>query len=185
MKESRFLLLGLVICLASGVKAQFYDNADEICYYVEDYCETEEIRQVYWQGMPTLNWEKTGKITKDYPKEGSEKVVIMNFDGMKAAALAGGGYDGEDIYTIKRRLQESPSYYEDKVETTEYNWKYSSSSSGVTYQQGSYSRIFSRDKSTMIQDNGSNYRWKRHYKRVDKSYFRVGRSRTPSSTMHE
>ena len=113
-----------------------------------------------------------------------EKVYIYNFDGMTAAELAG-GWNGEDIYIVKRRLQESPSYYEDKVETTEYRWKYVPSSSGVVYQNGSYKRIFSHDRSKLIQDNGPDCRFKKYYKRVDKSYFKVGRSRTPSSTLHE
>jgi hypothetical protein len=119
MKELRFLLLSMAICLASGVKAQFYDSADDIYYYVESYTEVEEKTQVYWNGMPTARWEKTGKVRKENANEGSESVMIFNFDGMKAAELTG-YLGGEKIYDVKKRMQENPSYYEDKVETTDY-----------------------------------------------------------------
>ena len=40
MKAKRLLFLVMAICLASGVKAQFYDSADDIYYYLE-YSKTE------------------------------------------------------------------------------------------------------------------------------------------------
>lgn len=189
MKGLRILLLGLAIGLASGMKAQFYDSADDIYYYVE--CNS--------SGQPLEN----GSVT------------IFNFDGIKACDLAGflrwkiGNFGsrsyGCNVEDVKRNMQTSVTYYEDKVENTDYKLKYIS---GNKYQgaidtyswtapNGSYcwdkethTFDFSYDRKTMT-DNieekshmGTNYS-KKQFKRVDKSFFRVGRSRTPSGTMHE
>ena len=63
MKGFRFLLLAMAICLASGVKAQFYDGPDDIYYYVacDDYMK---------------------------PKENGY-AIVLNFDGNKACDLGG------------------------------------------------------------------------------------------------
>lgn len=185
MKAKRLLFLVMAICLASGVNAQFYDGPDDIYYYVEVYTESDEMVQSLGPlGMPSLKWEKTGKKEKKYPKEGSEHVMIFNFDGTKAAELSG-YLMGTEIYNVRKKLQDNSSYYEDKVETTVYNFKYSTSSSGTTYKDGSYLLIFSSDRNTLIEDHEPAWAWRRYYKRVDKSYFRVGRSRTPSGKMYE
>lgn len=215
MKAKRLLFLVMAICLASGVKAQFYDSADDIYYYVEEYSEREETkstqnsyydaflgRQIY---LPTFTTEKTGKILKEETKESDKGVLIFNFDGKKAAELTNSGWKGFGISSIKKDLQTSASYYEDKVETTDYDLTYSSSSykdiirgtedewkahstssSWTVYKRGSTTVfIFSPDRSTLILHKPSSNPAIFYYKKVDKSYFKVGRSRTPSSTMHE
>ena len=196
MKAKRLLFLVMAICLASGVKAQFYDEADDIYYYVKEYEEQEEVKQIYWMGHPTLNFEKTGKILK---RERNDMAMAFNFDGRKAAILFWGS-----LSIIKDYLKESSSYCEDKVETTDYDlvysslsykskvrnteneWKaHSTSSSWTVYEKGSHMLIFSPDRNTLIVDTQGSLNFISYYKRVDKSYFKVGRSRTPSSTMHE
>lgn len=174
MRELRFLLLGLVICLASGVKAQFYDSADDIYYYV--------------------------KYVDD---EFKDEVIIFNFDGQKACRW------NASASSVKSNLSSSPSFYEDKVETTEYDLRYIS---GNTYRYKKSNSeeyddyTFSYDRSTLtkivhyqtivtpgIPGGGFNYsksykEWRENkytYKRVEKSFFKIGRSRTPSSTMYE
>ena len=206
MKTKRLLFLVMAICLANGVKAQFYDSADDICYYVEEYYELEEIkstqdsyydvfsgRKMY---LPSFTTEKTGKILK---RENNGMAMVFNFDGMKAAILFRGS-----LSIIKDYLKESSSYCEDKVETTDYDYKYSStsykekvrdtgnewkahstSSSWTVYEKGSNTLIFSPDRNTLIEDTPGLLNTITYYKRVDKSYFKVGRSRTPNSTMHE
>ena len=209
MKTKRLLFLVMAICLASGVKAQFYDEADDIYYYVEDHHEYEEIKSTqdsyfdFFLGrkmyLPTFTTTKTGKIIKE-PREGDSRLVmVFNFDGKKAADLTG-VYRGWDIPTIKKILLQSPSYYEDEVETTDYNLIYSSSSykeiknswksastnsSWTVYKKGSELFVFSPDRNTLILDTSINHNGIIYYKRVDKSFFKVGRSRTPSNTMHE
>lgn len=185
MKAKRLLFLVMAICLASGVKAQFYDSADDIYYYVE-----------YKNG--------------EYKSDGD--VMIFNFDGQKACVWK------TSVRTVKSNLQESPSFYEDKVEITEYELKYRSSNiymEGEDAENKSHKKyIFSSDRSALtyinhygmphfdvppLQINPNPYelgretgKWitiwhndKTTYKRVDKSFFKVGRSRTPNNTMHE
>lgn len=204
MNKIRLLCLVMAICFASGAKAQFYDRADEIYYYVASYDYLAEIRQVTNSyGMRTLQWEKTGRIVKHNIEEGNKTVMVFNFDGKNAADLTV-LWNGESVYDVKQNLQKNPSYYEEKVETTEYKWIYSSSSyrgfvqstefkwksdyafpMGTIYVKGKEIRYFSPDRETMIVDRGSDYRSITFFKRVDKSFFKVGRSRTPSGTLHE
>ena len=175
MKELRFLLLVTVICLASGVKAQFYDSADDIYYYVE--------------------W-KNGKYGAD--------VYIFNFDGRKACRWY------NSVVLMKDYLKRNPSYYEEKVETADYSFlKYITYN---TYQEGNSEYYinyqFSSDRQTLteirhyhkfeqVEEWWGGYPITRSvdrgfvdevfgiYKKVDKSFFKVGRSRTPSGTLHE
>lgn len=195
MKGLRFLLLGMAICLASGVKAQFYDSADDIYYYVE---------------------------YKDGSFVDNGKVLIFNFDGQKACVL-----DNTTIGSVKDKIKSKSDYYEEKVETTDYNYEYvyydgtsyqhkgsqysyflnGTSKKGNVYTRYTFSsnRNFMYNNSYKIET--STYSYIRStppfdlvttpektstidmsggkYKRVDKSFFRVGRSRTPSGTMHE
>lgn len=188
MKGLRFLLLGMAIWLASGMKAQFYDSADDIYYYVEEYYEYEE-SATRMGPFFSIETYKTGKTIRNKPEGENAWVLIFNFDGLKAALLSSGHY----IPTIKSHLKASSSYYEDKVETTDYNWKYVSSSyAGTVYERPNSKETytFSSDRNTLIESGYSpigfeSFKHTRQYKRVDKSFFKVGRSRTPSGTMHE
>lgn len=190
MKAKRLLFLVVAVCLASGVKAQFYDGADDIYYYVE-----------YKDGIIVENG----------------KVFVFNFDGRKAAILSSAfgknsvsykGYVGGNtsVNDVKSYLKSSPLYYEEKVESTEYELEYTSSNmyqckSTETGRSGqAYANFtFSSDRNTLeyfhhywytdpLNRLNGYYGWddvKKTYKRVDKSFFKVGRSRTPSSTLHE
>lgn len=181
MKLKKVLFLAMAICLASGVKAQFYDDADDIYYYVK---------------------YEDGEYKND--------VMVFNFDGRKACVW------NSSVSSLKSIFKDSPSYYEEKVETTEYELRYRSSN---IYMEGEDNDkkphkkyTFSSDRNTLTYINhygtthfvpghfvpgpfgpiGTPGEWvtdwhndKTIYKRVDKSYFKVGRSRTPSSTMYE
>ena len=57
------MLLGLAICLAGGVIAQFYDGPNDIYYYL-------------------LESENGKTVSKS-----NQRVYIFNFDGRKAAML--------------------------------------------------------------------------------------------------
>lgn len=180
MKGLRFMLLGLAICLASGVKAQFYDSADDIYYYLMYEREYDMPYLDTMHGFP--QWKTNHK--KETYNESEEavcgRVIIFNFDGNKAAILA----NNYNISSVKSYLQQSSSYFEDKVETTEYKLKYSSSSSGTVYKEGNNTYTFSYDRNTLVSYNPSNTN-KCYYKRVEKSFFKIGRSRTPNGTLHE
>lgn len=192
MKGLRFLLLGLTMCLASGVKAQFYDSADDIYYYLE--------------------W-KDGVFVEN--KYGEIDARIFNFDGEKAALLnlKGSGPWCYSSKQIKDMLKTNSSYFDDLIESIEYDFKFQeSSTSRTTYVSPSYylyenditgrnykfeyqySYEFSKDREfifvnciskDVLNSNSTAKTWNETYKRVDKSFFRVGRSRTPSGTMHE
>ena len=183
MKGLRFLLLGMAICLASGVKAQFYDSADDIYYYLEY---KHEYTEPQFQGLGYNTHVVLIPRVKNYSEDDNyAEVVIFNFDGKKAAVL---GCD--QVYVIKHYMKSSSTYFEDKVETTEYGLKYESSTSNTVYTTTNYTPIksysFSNDRSSLIISYGNEESYDKHYyKKVDKSFFKVGRSRTPSGTMHE
>lgn len=184
MKGLRFLLLGLAVCLASGVKAQFYDSADDIYYYVT---------------------YKNGEYTNG--------CLVFNFDGKKGCVLNEYINDEGNVvsYTvdkIKNLIRERPTYFEEQTEILEYKLQYSSNNTytstsiykdnyydNVLHIQRSeiyneiYSYRFSNDRKTLYytckeRDNKVGTT-ERTYKLVDKSFFKVGRSRTPSGTLHE
>lgn len=99
MKLKKVLFLAMAICLASGVKAQFYDGANDIYYYVG-----------YENGSYT------------------NSVLIFNFDGRKACLLASTGASN-----VQENLKQNSDFYAERVETTPYDLKYESSSSGTHY----------------------------------------------------
>ena len=114
--------------------------------------------------------------------------MIFNFDGRNAAELSG-YYDGDNTSGVKGRMQNSPSYYEDKVENTSYDWEFVSSSyDGTVYKKPNSSSTykFSSDRNVLtITWYSGESKCQRIHKKVDKSFFKIGRSRTPSGTMHE
>ena len=167
------MLLGLAICLAIGVKAQFYDGPDDIYYYVE---------------------YKNGECVNDgYAR-------VFNFDGNKGCLLNMYMKDGAGPYTapvriVKANIKENPTYYEDLVETSEYTVKYSHGSTythsydfidGYSHKTKSlkYNYKFSSDRN-FLYVSSNDYTGEIIYKKVDKSFFKVGRSRTPSNKLHE
>ena len=165
MKAKRILFLVMAIFLASGVKAQFYDGPDDIYYYV-----------YYHNGklLPMAN--VTGR-----------PVNVFNFDGEKACNWG----ISKDI--IQNWINSNPNYFEDAVETKEYNLSYVSSNSSETIYKsdsGKYTYKFSSDRNTMLciyESNpmGGHFYQEIMFKRVGKSFFRVGRSRTPNSKLYE
>ena len=110
------------------------------------------------------------------------RVYIFNFDGKNATWWICAVSD------VKNKLKENPYYYEEATETADYSIiKFVSSSSIETkyiFGNNQFLYTFSKDRNTMVETTIA-YDTKRTYKRVDKSFFKVGRSRTPSGTMHE
>ena len=172
MKAKRLLFLVMAICLASGVKAQFYDSADDIYFYLEE--------------------SKNGKtISNKY-------VMVFNFDGEKGCLL-----EHASIEDIQNHLMKTPDYYVELEESKVYRWEYVSSSLGTCYKsQGStnipggitwyskYTALFSSDRNTLTFTDETTAPAGKTTKitilrKVDKSYFKVGRSRTPSGTIYE
>ena len=190
MNKIRLLCFVMAICFTNGAKAQFYDRADEIYYYVEEYFEHEEAERK----ITSIGWifENTGKMKKEEVDKYKAYVYVFNFDGRKAAELTGflNGLTGSDS---QENLKNSPTYYEYKVENTDYGWKFESSSYGETkYNRpnSNHSYIFSSNRNTLKEEwynviSNEKYLCRRTFKRVDKSFFKVGRSRTPSGTLHE
>lgn len=169
MKANRILLLIMAICLANGVKAQFYDGPSDIYFYVT--------------AKDNFNQSGPNEIT-DYYQD--PVVVVFNFDGLKAVRWE------SHVSTVKKLLQKNPNYFEDQEENVEYKLQYvASSGSGTNYKYysfGSWTTLhFSVDRKVLY----SNWPWKQgnsiRYVRVDKSYFKpnLGRSRTPKSTLYE
>lgn len=178
MKSKRLLFLVMAICFASGVKAQFYDSADDIFYYVEF---------------------ENGEFT-DY-------CVILNFDGKRAAILNeyhdtgyGGEYKLYGVEEVKKKIKENPNYFEEAVETNNYRLQFVSGTkycvkTSMLLQNANpmflprkdiwkFDYTFSSDRNYLYILNHY-YNETSTYKRVEKSFFKVGRSRTPSSTLHE
>ena len=161
MKAKRLLFLVMAICLASGVKAQFYDSADDIYFY-------------YDQNHSNSLYE----------------VLVLNFDGKK------GYWWYQSVSEVKNKLKENPNYYEDETETADYSRvKYASSTATtVTYTIyfGSDNLKtewkISRDRKALTEykyNKNNQIVEKNYYKLVDKSFFKIGRSRTPSGTLYE
>lgn len=184
MKGLRFLLLALVICLASGVEAQFNDSADDIYYYV-----------TYENGQYTNG------------------ALVFNFDGKSGCIL--NQYKNDEgnylLYTvdkIKGIIKDKPTYFEDQIEVGDYRLSYSTNNTyccSNVYRDTYYDSTLQSQR-TAIYNEINTYQFssdrsilyytceekdhkvgvtKRTYKRVDKSYFKLGRSRAPSGTMHE
>ena len=172
----------MAICLASGVKAQFYDSAEDVYFYLE--------------------YSEDGKLVD---KE-EQNVLIFNFDGKRACITYGSPKD------VTKNLKNNPDYYPDLFENKEYDLEYTYSSSGTCYTSSSTDTkydsfvgkttvkhnnkyAFSSDRNTLTKTWEYTYSnaygaKKTHehiyvYKRVDKSFFKVGRSRTPSGTLYE
>lgn len=197
-------MLVAVMFISCVANAQFYDSADDIYFYVRAYEYDAERKQVVSGSgiFTTYKMEKTGKVKIiDETTKSDRNVRIFNFDGRKAAEL--------DICTlvssVKRNMQRSSSFYEEKVETTEYDLNYSSKifrndipnwltpyvpSNGTVYENSEKTYYFSSDRESLFEFctfnmNSETYEYLLEYKRVDKSFFRVGRSRTPSGTLYE
>ncbi len=190
MKVKRLLFLVMAICLASGVKAQFYDSADEIYYYVE-----------YKDG--------------DFVTTPKADVMIFNFDGRKAALLnrdASLGYIPPiaQYSDVCKNTGRSINYYEERVENVSYDVYYDSNkrayylefksemgrdilTGASDYMYYEYEFTFSSNREMCYMKvsqrnppyNGFNSSWTKTLKKVSKNYFKSGRSRTPSGTMYE
>lgn len=170
MKAKRLLFLVMAICLASGVKAQFYDSADDIYYYVEDVTKK------------TIVTRDNG-TTYTLAAPNDPGAWIFNFDGRNACGF---GYGG--VSMVKGYLKENPNYFEEKIETEEYDVVFSeATATEIIYKSGISTFKFSKDRKTLVIKSHYSWGeiWTSYYNKVDKSYFKVGRSRTPSNTLHE
>ena len=191
MKAKRLLFFVMAICLVSGVKAQFYDSADDIYYYVE---------------------YKDGNLVTT-PKA---DVLVFNFDGRKAALLNRDeslSHIPEIAYysEVCDKMRSNINYYEERVENVSYNVYYDSSKQAYCIEfkntigqnlftgaphivNYDYQFTFSSDRefcylNCKTRDNvggpGFNGSSKKVFKKVSKSYFKSGRSRTPSGSLYE
>lgn len=189
------------ICLANEVRAQFYDSADDIYFYVNEYEKEWYQESSTFVPGPGGGYFRAGKWRQKTPKEfdikdGDSWVQVWNFDGKKAAMLWAG-----KVKEVKDKLKNNPSFFEELVETEEYDIHYSSSTYEYTIYKYTYRSSnrsadhfykFSKDRNICVAqkppfanvDDGEHYNIYR-YKRVDKSFFKVGRSRTPNNTMYE
>ena len=175
----------MAVCLASSMKAQFYDSADDIYYYV-----LEE--------------------TSDHKKD---NCFIFNFDGKRACVLSqhtstgtfntlwglqyGQATDYHESKDVKRIIKNNPNFFVEKIETLDYDMYYDGSLSSL-YEVYIFKRNwngniiadkfeFSKDRSFVYVtlDYKKSYASRQKCIRVDKSYFRSGRSRNPSSSLYE
>lgn len=168
MKAKRLFFFVMAICLANGVKAQFYDSAEDIYYYV---------------GYRNGNYTNGCRI--------------LNFDGTKACILNEYFYTENNpvcYYTVKEvrdLIRNSPSYIEEQIEKGDYKIKFVSPN---TYMYSYDDQLghnvqtlkFSLDRNFMYETiKYGSHESVVKFKRVDKSYFKSGRSRTPSGTMYE
>jgi len=166
MKAKRLLFLAMVICLANEAKAQFYDGPDDIFYYLSE----------KYKAYPTNpTWDRS--------------VCVFNFDGKKACQWGFGACsaDGNYIITLmKDKFKENPNYFEDAVETADYDVEFVTSHPQTLYQREYRGRVikyyFSSDREEMTEITLDRVL---KFKRVEKSFFKTGRSRKPSSTLHE
>ena len=210
MNKMRLLCLVMAIPFTCGVKAQFYDSADDIIFYKLNRVYSRQVFTFMNYNTRPFSWDRSlGELQVvnilDDNKEAS--VYIWNFDGHKATRLR----DGYSVNIAKEKLLKSSSFYEDLVETQDYDWTYSSASyverikndnnplndwmvsylpsHGTVYEKGSHTIdmvIFSSDRNKMYRcDHEVVAEYLYEYKRVDKSFFKVGRSRTPSGKLHE
>lgn len=176
MKSKRFLLLVMAICLASGVKAQFYDSANDIYYYLLE--------------------------SKDGKTASSQDVRIFNFDGRKACELAchspqivqknlkeNQDFYGELVETTKYDLE-----YSSGSSGTRYTKTWTNSTTGMggetwfhnvslVYSFSSDRRVLTLYSKTKSQTydfgyiqgiNPSEYECTSIYKKVEQSYFQNG-----------
>lgn len=169
MKAKRSLFLVMAICLASGVKAQFYDGPNDIYFYIT--------------AKDEFNQNGPNEITDYYQ---NPVVEVFNFDGLKAVNWTG------TVSSVKERLLENPNYFEDQEENVEYKLQYvASSGSGTNYKYYSYGSWttlhFSADRKVLYTRWPWNQGDSSRYVRVDKRYFKpnLGRSRTPKGTLYE
>lgn len=188
MKTNRWILFAMMVCLVSiiEVKAQYYDGPDDIWYYVQ----CDENGKIYGKNVNIV-------------KTNHSQCRVFNFDGRKACVWS------YSIENVQRDLQSNPSHFEEMIETTEYDLKYTSND---TYRQeydgGRYTEFhFSNSRSSLtVKYHYTAYRTGvtymngmafttgpfpeeedeiTYYKKVEKSFFKIGRSRTSSSTLYD
>ena len=87
MKELRLLLLGLAICLASGVKAQFYSSESVYCY----------------QYVKTVNDGISSKLNRTM-------FYFVNFQNDMMGCTT-----ESSLQRVRQNLLENPDYYKDRA----------------------------------------------------------------------
>ena len=179
MKAKRLLFLVIAICLASGVRAQFYDGPDDIYFYVT---------------------YKNGEIDK------TGWAFVFNFDGKRACCWPGSiGYIQEKLKNNPNYFEEGIETKEYKLKYISNN-TYEGNLYGAIYDPSKYNYdrfIFSydRQKLTYITHRKrpvmNNFgmptgfdKWvdeEYELKRVSRDVLKpnIGRSRKPSGTIYE
>ena len=161
-------MLVVIMFIPCVAKAQFYDSADDIYYY--------------------MLVDKQGEYYYSFV---GGQVYVFNFDGRKAAALA----RSSSLSVVKNDINHDAEYYEKLVEKTEYDVHFKNSNAlPPTYfwsnTFGNRTYVFSNDRKYLTETTdfvigGMRTTQTLKYKRVDKSFFKLGRSRTPSGTLYE
>ncbi|MBR1466736.1 MAG: hypothetical protein IJ607_10315 [Bacteroidaceae bacterium] len=179
-RKKIMLLVCFITCTYAMSFAQFYDSADELYFYVDD----------------TSN---------------PDRCFIFNFDGTRACALnqhsgtstfigmygqnIGSYTDYDHFNTVRAKIKQNPNYYEDRVENLDYKMYYDSSASSSytvykfkrNWNQTTTTDVFeiSPDRDYLYCNYGGGRNGSRKYIRVDKSFFRSGRSRNVEGGMYE
>ena len=201
------LLFTMVIFISVTMSyAQIEDRADEIHYFVK--CEESDLM---FDTEPEVH--------------DNTEVLIFNFDGKKACLLNYVPGIGVDVLKkVKQNMRTNPDYYEDLVETNDYDVKYVTaelftyvyqldrqeiSHETITgngleiihyYSDKYYIRYFDSAPSSLKRVSdwvfycpayplfpgaGKHIITENHFMKVPKSFFRSGRSKTPSKKMIE
>lgn len=168
MKAKRLLFIVIVIFLASGMNAQFYDGPDEIYFYLEE--------------------SRDGKTTNN------PNVRVFNFDGQKACELAcespkevqrhlkeDTDFYGKKVETTKYELEYSTSERCYKCRKEQYTSTYSGDPClnihNLTYKFSSDRKSLnfeSQFKSNVVGATLVDITSFSGYRKVDKSYFLNG-----------
>lgn len=205
MKQLLFTLV--VLLSATMAYAQIEDPADEIHYFVK--CEKSDIM-----------------IDGALPKvHDNTEVLIFNFDGEKACLLNYVPERGVDVLKkVKQNMRTNPNYYEDLVETNDYDVEYEgvelftylykfdwqqithetitgngleikhfysdkyyiqNYGSGPTSLRRVSDWIFFCPAYPLFPDAGKHIVTETYFKKVPKSFFRSGRSKTPNKKLIE
>ncbi len=166
----KLCLIAVVLssCCINDVKAQFYDDEDEIFFY--------------------LKIGHNGRMYDDEGIRANNGTYVFNFDGEKATNFSSlvSGY----MTRLKAisNLKENINYYEDNVYNVKYDIKYRDDLSDSSWEVYSIYQVgyfgsswtsyyyFSHDRKTMIyKESNSTGEW--IYKLVDKDYYVPNESR--------
>lgn len=180
-RKKKFLLLACFVCTHALSFAQFYDSADDIYFYVDD---TSNPNRCF-----VFNFDGTRACALN---QYSETTTFYSFYGQNVGSYT----NYQTVNAVRYKIKQNPNYYEDRVENLDYKMYYNSSASSASYTVYNFKRNcnqttitdtfkFSSDRSYLYSNYGGGREGTRKYIRVDKSFFRTGRSRNVGGGMYE